>query len=68
MTFLYILIGLVLVFDFINGFHDSANSIASTGWGSVIMGGVIKILILLRTKLIISYCIPANYNIRAESF
>jgi len=29
MTFLYILIGLVLVFDFINGFHDSANSIAT---------------------------------------
>ena len=28
MTFLYIIIGLVLVFDFINGFHDSANSIA----------------------------------------
>lgn len=29
MTFLYLLIGLVLVFDFINGFHDSANSIAT---------------------------------------
>jgi PiT family inorganic phosphate transporter len=29
MTFLYFLIGLVLVFDFINGFHDSANSIAT---------------------------------------
>jgi PiT family inorganic phosphate transporter len=29
MTFLYILIGLVLIFDFINGFHDSANSIAT---------------------------------------
>jgi PiT family inorganic phosphate transporter len=29
MAFLYILIGLVLVFDFINGFHDSANSIAT---------------------------------------
>jgi PiT family inorganic phosphate transporter len=29
MTFLIILIGLVLVFDFINGFHDSANSIAT---------------------------------------
>jgi PiT family inorganic phosphate transporter len=29
MTFLYILIVLVLVFDFINGFHDSANSIAT---------------------------------------
>ncbi len=29
MTFLYILIALVLVFDFINGFHDSANSIAT---------------------------------------
>jgi inorganic phosphate transporter, PiT family len=28
MIFLYIIIGLVLVFDFINGFHDSANSIA----------------------------------------
>lgn len=28
MTFLYIIIGLVLIFDFINGFHDSANSIA----------------------------------------
>lgn len=28
MTFLYIIVGLVLVFDFINGFHDSANSIA----------------------------------------
>jgi len=27
--FLYIIIGLVLVFDFINGFHDSANSIAT---------------------------------------
>ncbi len=29
MTFLYIVILLVLVFDFINGFHDSANSIAT---------------------------------------
>ena len=29
MTFLYIVIGLVLIFDFINGFHDSANSIAT---------------------------------------
>jgi PiT family inorganic phosphate transporter len=29
MTFLIIIIGLVLVFDFINGFHDSANSIAT---------------------------------------
>jgi PiT family inorganic phosphate transporter len=29
MEFLYIIIGLVLVFDFINGFHDSANSIAT---------------------------------------
>lgn len=29
MTFLYIIIALVLVFDFINGFHDSANSIAT---------------------------------------
>jgi PiT family inorganic phosphate transporter len=29
MTFLYIVVGLTLVFDFINGFHDSANSIAT---------------------------------------
>ncbi len=29
MTFLYIIIVLVLIFDFINGFHDSANSIAT---------------------------------------
>jgi PiT family inorganic phosphate transporter len=29
MTFLIIVIGLVLIFDFINGFHDSANSIAT---------------------------------------
>ncbi len=29
MEFLYIVIGLVLIFDFINGFHDSANSIAT---------------------------------------
>lgn len=29
MIFLYIIIGLVLVFDFLNGFHDSANSIAT---------------------------------------
>jgi PiT family inorganic phosphate transporter len=28
MTFLYIIVALVLIFDFINGFHDSANSIA----------------------------------------
>lgn len=28
MAFLYIIVGLVLIFDFINGFHDSANSIA----------------------------------------
>lgn len=28
MTFLYFIITLVLIFDFINGFHDSANSIA----------------------------------------
>jgi PiT family inorganic phosphate transporter len=29
MIFLYIVISLVLIFDFINGFHDSANSIAT---------------------------------------
>jgi len=29
MTFLFIVITLVLIFDFINGFHDSANSIAT---------------------------------------
>lgn len=29
MTYLIIIIGIVLVFDFINGFHDSANSIAT---------------------------------------
>lgn len=29
MEFLYIVIGMVLIFDFINGFHDSANSIAT---------------------------------------
>ena len=29
MTFLYIIITLVIIFDFINGFHDSANSIAT---------------------------------------
>ncbi len=29
MAFLYIVVALVLVFDFINGFHDSANSIAT---------------------------------------
>jgi PiT family inorganic phosphate transporter len=29
MTFLYIVVVLVLVFDFLNGFHDSANSIAT---------------------------------------
>jgi PiT family inorganic phosphate transporter len=29
MTFLYIVIGLVITFDFINGFHDSANAIAT---------------------------------------
>ncbi|HVN58203.1 MAG TPA: inorganic phosphate transporter [Bacteroidales bacterium] len=29
MSYLYIVIGLILVFDFINGFHDSANSIAT---------------------------------------
>jgi PiT family inorganic phosphate transporter len=29
MTFLIVVISLVLVFDFINGFHDSANSIAT---------------------------------------
>ena len=29
MTFLYSVIALVLIFDFINGFHDSANSIAT---------------------------------------
>lgn len=29
MTFLHIIIALVLIFDFINGFHDSANSIAT---------------------------------------
>jgi inorganic phosphate transporter, PiT family len=28
MTFLYIVVALVLIFDFLNGFHDSANSIA----------------------------------------
>jgi PiT family inorganic phosphate transporter len=29
MTFLYVVIVLVLIFDFLNGFHDSANSIAT---------------------------------------
>ncbi|MGQ9621695.1 MAG: anion permease [Bacteroidales bacterium] len=29
MLFLYVVIALVLIFDFVNGFHDSANSIAT---------------------------------------
>jgi PiT family inorganic phosphate transporter len=29
MTYLYIVVAIVLIFDFINGFHDSANSIAT---------------------------------------
>jgi len=29
MEFLYVIIALVLIFDFLNGFHDSANSIAT---------------------------------------
>ncbi len=29
MTYLYIVIAMVLIFDFVNGFHDSANSIAT---------------------------------------
>ena len=29
MTFLSIVVALVIIFDFINGFHDSANSIAT---------------------------------------
>lgn len=29
MTFLYVVVALVLIFDFLNGFHDSANSIAT---------------------------------------
>lgn len=29
MTFLFVIVCLVLIFDFINGFHDSANSIAT---------------------------------------
>jgi inorganic phosphate transporter, PiT family len=29
MTFLYVVIALALIFDFLNGFHDSANSIAT---------------------------------------
>jgi PiT family inorganic phosphate transporter len=29
MMYLYFIVGLVLIFDFINGFHDSANSIAT---------------------------------------
>lgn len=29
MIYLYVIIGIVLIFDFINGFHDSANSIAT---------------------------------------
>lgn len=29
MSFLYIVVALVIIFDFINGFHDSANSIAT---------------------------------------
>jgi len=29
MTFLYIVVALVIIFDFINGFHDAANSIAT---------------------------------------
>jgi len=29
MEFLYVVVAFVLIFDFINGFHDSANSIAT---------------------------------------
>jgi len=29
MTFLYIIVDLVIIFNFINGFHDSANSTAT---------------------------------------
>jgi inorganic phosphate transporter, PiT family len=54
MTFLYIVIGLVLIFDFINGFHDSANSIATvvstrvlSPFAAVVMAAVFNFLAFL---------------------
>jgi PiT family inorganic phosphate transporter len=47
MTFLHIINALVLTFDFINGFHDSANSIATVvstkGFSAVKWGVTTKI-------------------------
>jgi PiT family inorganic phosphate transporter len=44
MTFLIIVIALVLIFDFINGFHDSANSIATVVSTRVLSPGFAVIL------------------------
>jgi PiT family inorganic phosphate transporter len=54
MTFLYIVVALVLIFDFINGFHDSANSIATvvstkvlTPLAAVVLAAVFNFLAFL---------------------
>ena len=51
MTFLVIIIILALIFDYINGFHDAANSIATivstkvlTPFQAVLMGSYLSIL------------------------
>jgi PiT family inorganic phosphate transporter len=54
MIYLYFLIGLVLIFDFINGFHDSANSIATvvstkvlSPFAAVLMAAIFNFLAFL---------------------
>ena len=39
-SFVFVIIGVALVFDFINGFHDSANSIATVVSTRVLSPGV----------------------------
>ena len=55
MTFLTVVIALVLIFDFLNGFHDSANSIA-TVVSTKVLSPLVAVMLAAFFNFIAFYC------------
>ena len=59
MVFLYVVVGLVLIFDFLNGFHDSANSIA-TVVSTKVLSPVVAVILAAFFNFIAFTVFPLN--------
>jgi PiT family inorganic phosphate transporter len=59
MVFLYVVVALVLIFDFLNGFHDSANSIA-TVVSTKVLSPIIAVILAAFFNFIAFTIFPMN--------